>query len=141
MWGRFFKQKMSGLNLMLLILAVAWIAIVAGPGIAGLWTAAFSMFLMGAAAGGFITTAWALIRETTPDSIMGLTSGMLNPAPFFGVAVFQGLTGSVLDHIAGYSGTYTPKAYAVTFSICLAVSVACLVLLFVFRERLSTEIP
>ena len=44
-------------------------------------------FLMGTATGGWLSTLWSLIRETTPAEIMGSISGWLNPAPFFGIAV------------------------------------------------------
>ena len=38
---------------------------------------------------------------------MGLTAGLLNPAPFLGVAVFQVLTGAILDR-AGRTGETLP---------------------------------
>jgi MFS family permease len=139
--GHFFKERINGLSLMLILLTLSWILVVAGPDYFGISWIAFGMFLMGASVGGFITLSWGFIREYTPDSIMGLTSGLLNPAPFFGVAVFQGLTGSVLDYVSGNTGSYSQKAYASTFLICLGTTVLCLIMLLVFRKKLSTESP
>jgi hypothetical protein len=55
---------------------------------------------------------------------------MLNPAPFFGVAVFQVLTGAILDK-AGRIGELCPlPAFKNAFMICFISTLFCLALTF-----------
>lgn len=63
---------------------------------------------------------------------MGLTSGLLNPAPFFGVAVFQVITSAILD--TGGEQAYSISDFKNAFCVCLLVSVICLGLSFCIRK-------
>jgi MFS family permease len=91
-------------------------------------------FLMGAMTGGWLSVLWALIREITSTEAMGLISGVMNPAPFFGIAVFQVLTGAVLDHVGSISGAYPPEAFQMAFWVCALAAVACLLLSFMIKN-------
>lgn len=89
------------------------------------------LFVMGFVSGGFISILWALVRENTPQRIMGAASGLLNPAPFFGVAAFQFLTGAMLDRAAADPGaTYVLADFKPAFIACLIANLICLGLAF-----------
>jgi sugar phosphate permease len=88
-------------------------------------------FLMGAMTGGWLSVLWALVRESTSANTMGFISGVMNPAPFFGIAVFQVLTGAVLDHVGRISGAYPPEAFQMAFWVCTLAAAVCLLLSFI----------
>jgi len=91
--------------------------------------------IMGFVGGGFISTLWGIVRDTTPPELMGLTSGLLNSAPFIGVAVFQVATGAILDHSGTTNGLYPAIGFQNAFLACLAGSILCLVLSFAIRKH------
>ena len=92
-------------------------------------------FVMGIVIGGFISTIWGIIRETTPAERLGLTSGILNPAPFLGVAAFQVLTGNIIDHAGRVGELYSLSGFKSAFSVCLAGALVCLVLSFLIKAK------
>ena len=99
-------------------------------------------FLMGAITGGWLAVLWALIREITPAEGMGFIAGVMNPAPFFGIAVFQVLTGAVLDHVGRIDGVYPPEAFQAAFWVCTLAAVVCLMLsLIIKNKRVSRSVP
>jgi MFS family permease len=98
------------------------------------------LMVMGIVAGGFISVLWGIVRDTTPVETMGLTSGMLNPAPFFGVAVLQVLTGAILDWAGRIGDLYTLSGFKSAFMACLLVIVICLLLSFYFRRSKEPEL-
>jgi MFS family permease len=65
------------------------------------------LFILGCASGGLGAIIWGLVRETTPAPILGLTTGLLNPFPFIGVAIFQIWTGAILDRAGKVDGAYS----------------------------------
>ena len=93
-----------------------------------------TLLAMGFVAGGFISVLWGIVRETTPVEILGFTSGLLNPAPFFGVAVFQVLTGAILDRFGEVGGLYPVSGFQSAFSVCLAANAVCLGLGLFIRD-------
>ena len=92
-----------------------------------------ALLVMGIVTGGFISVLWGIIRETTPPETLGLTSGMLNPAPFLGVATFQVLTGAILDQAGRIGDLYPLSGFKNAFLICLFGTFICLVLSFCLR--------
>jgi sugar phosphate permease len=99
-------------------------------------------FAMGAMTGGWLSVLWGLVRESTSANTMGFISGVMNPAPFFGIAVFQVLTGAVLDHVGLVNGAYPPAAFQMTFWVCTLAAAACLVLSFIIMaQRVSNAAP
>jgi MFS family permease len=101
----------------------------------GLLGFATLFFVMGVVIGGFISTIWGIIRSTTPAERLGLTSGILNPAPFLGVAAFQVLTGSIIDHADRIGGRYSLSGFKSAFSVCLAAVIVCLALSFLIAPK------
>jgi len=112
-----FKSKVQIIHLLLGILTLSWAGIVFGM------------------KGGFINLLWTHVRDITPPRILGSFSGLLNPAPFLGVAVFQVLTGSFLDGARLVNGAYPAEAYESSFVLCLIVSCACFLLSFFLKEK------
>jgi len=97
------------------------------------------LLFMGGATGGLGTILWALVRETTPDPILGLTTGLLNPSPFLGAAILQVWTGTILDHVGRVDGIYPPAAYRNAFMVCLVIIACCLILCTTLRRYLSAS--
>ena len=131
---RFSYHKGNTLIAILTIYTMTWVGIIfffRALEIVGL---SMMLLVMGIVAGGFISVLWGIVRETTPVETMGLTSGMLNPAPFFGVAVLQVLTGAILDWAARIGDLYTLSGFKNAFMACLLVIVICLLLSFYFRR-------
>ena len=96
-------------------------------------------FIMGATNGGWVPTLWALARETASTEMMGLFGGYLNPAPFFGVALFQILTGAILDRVGRINEMYPPAAFQNAFWVCMLAAAVCFVLSLIFKRQLSSK--
>jgi MFS family permease len=131
---RIFKSRISLITLMLGILTVSWSGIIFGMKL-GFVPVSSIMFLMGISTGGFISILWSHMREITPPRILGTVSGLLNPSPFLGVAVFQIMTGALIDRAKLVDGIYPAAAYRYSFVICLFVSCACFVFSFFLKDK------
>jgi MFS family permease len=127
---RFSLSKINTLIAILTVYTLTWVGIIFFFN--QLETTGLSLLLlvMGIATGGFISTLWGIVQETTPSEILGLTSGLLNPAPFLGVAVFQVLTGAILDRAGRVDDLYPLSGFRNAFLVCLFGIVICLVLSF-----------
>ena len=136
---QFSLNKENTLIAILTVYTLTWVGIIFF--FSQLGTAGLSMMLlvMGIATGGFISTLWGIVQETTPSEILGLISGMLNPAPFLGVAVFQVLTGAILDRTSRVGDLYPLSGFRNAFLICLFGIVICLVLSFFLPKSKGPE--
>jgi MFS family permease len=126
------KHVLIGLSA---VYCACWAAILGATGGLGVIGYGLVFLIMGTMIGGFISTTWAIVRETTPAHRLGLTSGVLNPAPFLGVAVFQLVTGAILDRTHPVNGLYPLSGFRSAFAICLAGALVCLVLMLFIRSR------
>jgi len=140
LWGwlgsRVGRNKMTLLIWLLLIMTAMWTGLIIRNipwGITGIMVV---MFFIGGVAGGLATIIWTLVRESTPGAILGLVTGLLNPFPILGIAIFQGWTGAILDRVGRVNGIYPPEAYQNAFSLCLAVTIGCLALAVLARKKL-----
>jgi MFS family permease len=136
---RFSFDKRNTLIVILTAYALSWVGIIffySQLGTAGL---SLVLLVMGIATGRFISTLWGIVQETTPSEILGLISGMLNPAPFLGVAAFQVLTGAILDRAGRVGDLYPLSGFRNAFLVCLFVIVICLVLSFCLRRYKGPE--
>lgn len=136
---RLFQEKVHMLIATLVVESAVWGFLTFGWDIAGPSSMGVILFLMGAFAGGFATSLWALVNETTPPGILGSVSGLLNTAPFLGVAAMQLITGYLLDRAGQVDGAYAPKAFESAFLFCFIVMAGCLALCAGFRRRLSRQ--
>jgi sugar phosphate permease len=112
-----------------------WLAILVAFDQLGIFGFTIIFFAMGVTIGGFISSIWGIIREIAPADRLGLTSGIINPAPFLGVAIFQVLTGNILDRAGRVGELYTLSGFKSAFSVCLIGVVACLILSFFIKSQ------
>ncbi|NNL76683.1 MAG: MFS transporter [Desulfobacterales bacterium] len=124
--NRYSLDKRNTLISMLGIYNLTWMGVVFLFSYLGLVGLSLVLLMMGIVAGGFISCLWGIVRENTPSHILGLTSGVLNPAPFFGVAVFQVLTGAILNHSTRVGDIYSIIAFKNAFLLCLLSSMVCM---------------
>ncbi|MBR9984361.1 MAG: MFS transporter [Desulfosarcina sp.] len=133
--NRFDLNKAHTLSFITAVYTLCWLAIILVFDRLGVVGYATLFFMMGVVIGGFISTIWGIIRETTPTERLGLTAGILNPAPFLGVAAFQVLTGTIIDKAGGAGEPYSLSGFKSAFSVCLAGACVCLVLSFLIKAR------
>ena len=134
-----FHNKAHILICIIAMMTGIWVGLSFGAHALGIGGIIPLLLFMGGATGGLGTILWALVRETTPDPILGLTTGLLNPSPFLGAATLQVWTGTILDHVGRVDGIYPPAAYRNAFMVCLVIIACCLILCTALRRRLSTS--
>jgi MFS family permease len=132
-----FHNKTHILICILAMMSGIWIGLTFGAHALGRGGIIPLLLFMGGATGGLGTTLWALVRETTPDPILGLATGLLNPSPLLGAATLQMWTGAILDHVDRVDGIYPPAAYRDAFMVCLVIIVCCLALCTALRRYLT----
>ena len=137
---RFSLGKGETLIAMLVAYTLTWVAIIFLFSQLGTGGLSLVLLVMGIATGGFISTLWGIVQETTPAEILGLTSGLLNPAPFFGVALFQVITGAVLDRAGRVGDLYSLSGFRNAFLLCLFGIIICLLLSFRLRTPKGAEV-
>jgi sugar phosphate permease len=132
--GRLEADKAHVLCVIIAIYAMTWVGIIFFFNLLGTLGMAIVLLVMGIVAGGFISILWGFIRATTPSETMGLTSGMLNPAPFFGVAVFQVITGVILDRAGRVGENYSLTGFQNALLVCLGGIFICFVLSLILNK-------
>jgi sugar phosphate permease len=131
---RFSFDKRNTLISILTVYTLTWVGIIFFFSQLGTYGISLVLLVMGITTGGFISMLWGIVQEITPLEILGLTSGMLNPAPFFGVAVYQVLTGAILDRAGRVGELYPLSGFRNAFLACLFGIVICLMLSFCIRK-------
>ena len=131
-------NKRNTLIVILTLYSLTWMGIVFFFSQLGTVGISMMLLLMGIVAGGFISTLWGIVQEAAPPDILGLISGMLNPAPFLGVAAFQVITGAILDRTSRVGDLYPLSGFRNAFLICLFGIVICLVLSFLLPRSRET---
>ena len=96
-------------------------------------------FSWGPSPAAFCNILWALVYDTTPPAMLGVTTGLLNPFPLLGVAAFQVLTGAVMDRVERVGESYTTAAYQQAFLVCLAATLFCLLLALGMKGKLAPD--
>lgn len=133
--NRFSLNKGKALIAITTVYTLCWLVMLLAFGHLGIFGFAAIFLIMGFVVGGFISTIWGIIRETTPAERLGLTSGILNPAPFLGVAAFQVLTGNIIDRAGRVGDLYPLPGFQSAFRVCLAGAAASLVLSFLIKSK------
>ena len=131
-------NKRNTLIVILTLYSLTWMGIVFFFSQLGTVGISMMLLLMGIVAGGFISTLWGIVQEAAPPDILGLISGMLNPAPFLGVAAFQVLTGAILNRTTRVGDLYPLSGFRNAFLICLFGIVICLALSFLLPRSRET---
>jgi sugar phosphate permease len=124
---------------LLVVITLSWLILALGAQTLSARGLIILFFIMGATTGGWVPTLWALAREIAPTEMMGLFSGFLNPAPFFGVALFQILTGLILDRVGRINGVYPPVAFQYAFWVCMLAAAVCLLLSLILKNQLASS--
>jgi len=123
---KFSLDKRKILTTILGVYNLTWIGVVFFFNYLGITGLSLVLLIMGIVTGGFISILWGIVRDITPSKILGLTSGVLNPAPFLGVAVFQVLTGAILNHSDRVGDMYSIAGFKNAFLLCFLCSIVCL---------------
>jgi sugar phosphate permease len=132
---RLLWPKITTLRVIIGIYIMSWIGITYCHAWLGAVGLSIMLLGMGFVAGGFISVFWGVIRETTPEKTLGMVSGLINPAPFLGVAVFQVVTGAILNRTERVDGLYPLSGFNDAFSVCVIVIAVCLVMSFFLRNK------
>jgi sugar phosphate permease len=130
------RQLFIGL---LAVIAISWLTLSLRAQTLSVKELVVLFFAMGALTGGWLSVLWALVRESTSAETMGLISGVMNPAPFFGIAVFQVLTGAVLDHVGRINDAYPPEAFQTAFWVCTLAAIGCLLLSIILKTHMVSS--
>jgi MFS family permease len=116
----------------------AWIVLVATLGTLPLWSLYGLLFAMGLVGGSFVLT-WPIGREVNPPHLAGIAVAVVNMGGFLGVALSQGLVGTVLDSrwegaMAAGARVYPAPAYRAGFGLCALFVLASTVTTLFLRE-------
>jgi MFS family permease len=132
---RVLHNKVHILILVMLTHTLIWVGLTFAATALGIGGMVALLLVMGFSAGGFGTTFWALVRETTPEQVMGVTSGLINPSAFLGVAIVQVWTGAILDKVGRVGDLYPLAAYEEAFLACLLLIVSCVLFCMCFSKK------
>jgi sugar phosphate permease len=73
-------------------------------------------FVVGLLGGGYLTVLLTITKELFPPWLTGTAVGLINPAAFLSTALYQPLTGFLLDRVGRLdSGAYPLEAYQLVF--------------------------
>jgi sugar phosphate permease len=133
---RVFRTRIDLILTLLAVLTGAWLALTFGGAGLGVGGITIVYAVLGAVSGGLGTSLWATVLQITPQAMLGLVTGLLNPFPLLGMAVMQSLTGAVLDRTGRINGIYPPVAYRNAFFLCLVAAWLCLALCTASRRYL-----
>lgn len=133
----FARKKTGLLSLCIGVQAAVWALWVFAGTSLGTASLAALLFLLGAALAGALSILWALIREISGPERLGTVMGLMNPAPFLGVAIFQPATGLLMDRAGKMGGLFPPAAYQNAFGLCLAVVAAAFLLSLFLAKRMK----
>ncbi|MEJ5377930.1 MAG: MFS transporter [bacterium] len=126
-----------------LLLVLAWVqtllwVVLATGSISQLLGASVVLFLFGFTAGGLATSFWGVVRHSTAGRIMGVTTGLLNIAPFLGSGILQVATGAILDQVGKTGEMYCSAAYERAFLLCLWAALLPSLAAVVFRKKIHS---
>ena len=82
--------------------------------------------ILGLLGGGYLTVVMTITKELFPTWLTGTAVGLINPAAFLATALYQPLTGFLLDRVGPLdSGAYPLEAYQLVFIVFLiSISIA-----------------
>jgi sugar phosphate permease len=130
------RHKGAMLSAVILLQAINWLGVTfLGPSLGSL-SFAVIFFLMGMSLAGTLALVWSITRETFPSERLGTVMGIINLAPFLAAAIFQPVTGYIMDRVGRTDGIFPFAAYQHAFLLCLAsVCLSFLISLSLVRRR------
>ena len=114
------QKKRAMLSICIAVQTFNWFCITFLGRSLGYFSLGLIFFLMGTVMAGALSLYWAIMREVSPGEKLGTVMGFMNPAPFLGVALFQPLTGFLMDRVGKIGGSFPFEAYQDAFLLCLA---------------------
>ena len=134
----FARRKESLLSVCIGIQVLIWGGIVFYGKSLNFFSLGIFFFVLGSTLAGSLSLLWAIVREASSPQRLGTVMGLVNPAPFLGVAIFQPATGYLMDRVGKTGSGFPFEAYQNAFGLCLAsMAVAFLISLFL-RKRMKT---
>jgi sugar phosphate permease len=130
------RHKGTMLSVVILLQVANWAGITfLGPSLSSL-SFGIIFFLMGMSLAGTLSLVWSITRETFPSERLGTVMGIINLAPFLAAAIFQPVTGYIMDRVGKTNGIFPFSAYQQAFFLCLvSVCAAFLISLSLARRR------
>jgi MFS family permease len=135
----FAAKKRPFLSAIIIIQVLNWGLIALVSPRFGSWALGLVFFVMGMMLAGTLAVVWAIVREESPPERLGTAMGLLNPAPFLGVAAFQPLTGYLMDRVGKAGGTFPLQAYQSAFTLCLLSVLIAMVISIFFMKMKKAE--
>ena len=127
--GRSFPgKKRQMLSICIAVQAFNWFCITFLGRSLSYFSLGLIFFLMGTVMAGTLSLFWAIVREVSPGEKLGTVMGFMNPAPFLGVALFQPLTGFLMDRVGKIGGAFPFEAYQHAFALCLGAVLAAFII-------------
>lgn len=97
--------------------------------------------ILGLLGGGYLTVFMTITKELFPPWLTGTAVGLINPAAFLATALYQPLTGFVLDKVGRLdSGAYPLEAYQLVFIVFLiSISIALIATFMLSLPKTNTS--
>lgn len=132
---KFYRHKRELLSFLIALQVLNWTVLVfIGPSL-GHFLLGLILFFMGMFLAGTLSSIWSIVREESPPAKLGTTMGLLNPAPFLGIAVFQPLTGYLMDRVGKEGSTFSFYTYQQAFTLCLFSLIISLIISFFLQRK------
>lgn len=135
----FARHKQKFLSFLISVQVFNWLVLVWGGATLNHFFLGLILFLMGMTLAGTLSSIWSIVREGSPPGRLGTAMGLLNPAPFIGVAIFQPLTGYLMDQVGKVENIFPFRAYQNAFGLCLLSLTISLVFSFFLKNRASQK--
>jgi len=87
-------------------------------------------FILGMCSGGSLSLYMTIMKELFPLWLTGTALGLMNPAAFLGAAVFQPVSGFIMDAVERSGSIYPLEAYYhvfILFFISMILAVATII--------------
>ena len=97
--------------------------------------------ILGLLGGGYLTVVMTITKELFPYWLIGTTIGLMNPAAFLATALYQPLTGFLLDRVGPLdSGAYPLEAYQLVFIVFLiSLSIALIATIMLSPPKINAS--
>ena len=92
-------------------------------------------FVMGVFGGGTVPIFMAMTKELFPNWLTGTAIGLMNPAAFLATAIYQPITGLLMDRVGKTaSGTFPYEAYQKVFIMVLGAFIISFIFICFFKS-------
>lgn len=131
------KQVLIGSSLMMVLTTVPLAFFTESLSVSLLYGVCLGMGFFSAAVVSIVITA---TKELFPETIAGTSTGLVNLFPFLGGAIFQPLTGLLLEAGGMVSGAYPVSAYQRAFTFYFLCALGALLIIFFMKETFPKKI-